>query len=248
LKYGHSVRRLAVIGFQKSGTTAFVREAQKLDFVHVHTNINGSLEVPWPLIKKLEEKTNYAGSEKNLLVHKFSAYHSIPDAINYLIDSDPNRQLIILVRNPMKILISWWNHHKNLAVNGSKLFPQHFAVIEKFFYANCSLDEYYKKRFVSFRHDVILNDLIEKIPNDRLMVVSHERLATDINHTVSAIIQRSIGNFDAVQKAELKPSIQHIGFADRNLDILDAETGTHLSEMYGRMKQAVLSSGVWHLL
>lgn len=244
----HLIRRLAVIGFQKCGTTAFIREAKKLDFVHVLTNTNGSTEVTWPLIKELEKTPPHIEGHKRLIVHKFAAYHGIPSAIDYLVESDPTRLLLIFIRDPLKILISWWNYHKSFAINGSKFFPQHFAIIEKDFYSSCSVDEYYKRRRNAFRHDIVLQDLIRRVPSERLMVVSQERLARDSSQVVNSIIQRSLGVCVDNQGEKLQPILNHSGFADKSSEIVDGEIVSSLSLMYDRMNQVVSDSDVFHLL
>ena len=177
---------IVVIGFQKCGTTAFINEIASRSNVVLFTGPNGHLEVAWPQIQVIETADSFNRYKNMILVHKFAAYYMNDVALNYLVSSNKDRHYVLFIRDLRKILVSWHKMHSSIALKG--LLKNHFAYLERDFYSNCVLRDYYFKRRNAFRHDIFFSNILKTIPVNKLIVVSQEFLAKNIKHATNLIL------------------------------------------------------------
>lgn len=197
---------------------------------------NVTHESAWPLIKSID----FGQVTENLVVHKFAAYVYNKDALEYLATEYAHATFVLLVRDPKRSLISWYKMHRQIALSGS--IKSHFAYIERDFYANCSIDEYYKK-FAKTRleYDKWFKKLISILPNKNLIVVSQSALSKSLEGIGRHITALALDKKD--REIEIPTTItQHIAVSDiAPLDI-SKETIDHLDSVYEELQHEIKRS------
>lgn len=233
---------IVIVGFPKCGTTALTARLKMFEDFDLLRTPDGSVEYRWPLIKDHQRDPNPA----RVRVHKFTAYIYNPDALKFLIEDNPNALIVLCVRNPEKVLVSWHNMHRRIANGeGNK---EHFAYINRDFYATCSLRDYYstfaKRRLRYDRHFLTLSAIV---PFQRIVVVAQERLARDLEN-VSEYLRDLARGDEPKEKAISGRETIHTGFADRSEKAVPPEIRGQLSDISERFRAAVDEMGVRHYL
>ena len=230
-------RDIIILGFPKCGTTALMRGFEADDDIETLRTPGGALEIGWPLIRELAPETG-----KELLAHKFTAYVYNREALEYLAGANPDSILVLCIRDPEKVLISWRNMHRAIARSGKN--PEHFAYKERDFYADCSIPDYYE-RFARrrLRYDMHFDNLRAIVPDSRIVVVSPERLAQDIESVVTYI--KALARGEAAQLAAPAVTAKaHKGFADTAQNVLPVAIRNELKRGRNNLSAAIEESNV----
>ncbi|WP_226582701.1 hypothetical protein [Acuticoccus sediminis] len=220
------MREIVIVGFPKCGTSALIRGFEKEDDVHVIRSPNGSVDACFP------DRTNLP--DDKLVVHKCPSYVLSRTDLEALRDQVGGADIVLCFRPLPRVLLSWHNMHRRIARNGTH--PNHFVHREPEFWANCSVDDYYRKSVHRFRVDLFFDQLTRVFPAERITVVAQERMA------------RSVGNVVKVLKgeepAEPERRRTYVGYADRTEVEIDPEILAALDETYARFLDRVAQSGV----
>lgn len=169
---------IVIIGFPKCGTSALIKVMEQDPDVDVLHTPDGAREVNWPLIRDFESARDF--DPTRIYAHKYSAYAYNEDAVRYLVGANSKSIITLCIRDLRRVLISWHHMHQTNANSGR--LKGHFSWRERDFYATCTISEYYS-RFAKakLRHDHWLNSILKRVPPDRLVVMSQERIAQDIH-------------------------------------------------------------------
>lgn len=181
---------ITVIGFPKCATTALMFTLDADPDIDVLQTPEFGMELPWPEIKK---RLAEPATGERILAHKFTAYVQNDEALGYLCENAPNTRFVLCVRDPIKLLISWHNMHRRLATTGE--FPDHFAWVERDFYATCSIEDYYARHAESWlRYDESLQKLLRIIPARQLSVLSQESMARNMDNIAATLKDAAQGD------------------------------------------------------
>lgn len=202
---------ITIIGFPKCGTTALLKEySHDSDFKLLYHSKNNKVEMIWPRIQKINVKI----LKNKIIAHKYAHYIYNLEALSYLSCRNSRGVFVVLVRNPIKTLISWHNMHRRIAT--STLWRNHGAYRERKFYASCSLDDYYYKHAEFFKYDFHLNNALSIIPNEKLVVVSQEKLSVAIDYVAHYTKSLARGNLNSQSSdTHISEKNKHFGYADR---------------------------------
>lgn len=231
-------QEIVVTGFPKCGTTALMNRFEADAEIAVLRTPEGGLEVTWPRIKELAPQL----LDAPLGAHKFTAYAYNPEALRWLMASNPDRLFVLCVRDPAKVLVSWHNMHRTIARLGQQ--PGHFAVRERDFYANCSISDYYR-HFAErpLRYHKHFNRLIRIVPIEQLVVVSQERMARGIEG-IAEWIKTLARHREAAPVTPDGPTAAHRGYADKADETVPDAIMQELREIRTQLAEAVARSGV----
>ena len=181
----------------------------------------------------------------SLLVHKFTAYAYNMRALEYLAGATPHSLLVLCVRDPARVVVSWHRMHQTIARTGRN--PAHFAWQEREFYADCSLTDYYR-RFARerLRYHRYLRDVLEVVPTSRLAVVSQERMAEGIGRIGQYL--HGLARGEAVEPpAPLSGNAKkHEGYADKAPVVLDADIEKELRGVERRLRTLIAAEVTHH--
>ncbi|MBK1724681.1 hypothetical protein CKO23_21075 [Thiocystis violacea] len=202
----------------------------------------GGIEVTWPVIRTIAP----AIALRPIVAHKFTAYVYNKEALEYLTGANSESIMVLCVRDPLRALVSWWNMHRSIARSGNN--PGHFAYKERDFYADCNIPDYYE-RFARRRlqYDRHFEAMLSIVPQQRLVVVSQERMAKDLG---------SVADYIKALARRERPSPlvtpdggkTYKGYADRADTTLPGEIQAELKGVGERLEMAVRSSGVYTCL
>jgi len=201
---------ITIIGFPKCGTTALLNKySENTDFHLLYYSKQQKYEMIWPRIKELNAKVD----ERKIITHKYAHYIYNLEALSFLTHKNPNSIFVVLVRNPLKSLISWHNMHRRIAT--SQLPRKHAAYRDKKFYANCSIEQYYNRHSNLLQYDIHLNNAISIIPKERIVVVSQEKMSSAVDYVAEYTANLARGELNKLQPdLYTSESAKHIGFAD----------------------------------
>lgn len=230
---------IVITGFPKCGTTALIRAFEVDPEIQLLKQVDGNVELAWPLIKTMD----ISPRDSKILAHKFTVYVYNQEALKYLADSNPDSVIVLCIRDPKKSLISWRRMHQVIARTEQN--KQHFAYRERDFYANCSIPDYYE-RFARRRleYDKHFKSLLAIIPKERIIVVSQERMAQDMDAVegwIKSMAKRG-GGIVASPSASKKDSYK--GYADKTDTVLDEGIRQALDKVQNRLYEMIKKSGV----
>lgn len=231
-------KEITIVGFPKCGTTALMRHFEQSPDCHVIRTSKGGYEVRWPLIRELRTTP----PADRILVHKFTGYIFNPAALEYLSAVNYKSIIVLCVRDPARVIVSWHNMHRSFALDGRP--RNHFVLKEKDFYANCSIAEYYehfaRKRL---QYDNFLHDILAIVPKERMAVVSQEKIAQDLGLVANYI--KSLAKCENFDKSVTSiKEVRHQGFADKAKVELDGEIANELQGVRERLSQLIASEVV----
>lgn len=226
---------ITIVGFPKCGTSALMRRFENDSDMRVLRTSEGALEVAWTLIRDIRP----APEPGRILVHKWTAYVYRRKAIEYLVEINPRSLLVLCVRDPARALVSWHNMHRNIARSGRN--TSHFAWKERDFYGEAALPDYYE-RYARQRlqYDRHLGTLLEVVPRERLVVVSQERMAEDIDAVALYLKALARGEATCAQVARPGSVPKHKGYADKADIVLDKAMLKELAGVQGRLQTLVV--------
>jgi hypothetical protein len=227
-------KEIVILGFPKCGTTALLSAFISDPEVEVLKPPSGGLEVQWPLIQELDK-----GHIQNckIICHKYVAYIYSTEALAYLVASNPESILTLLIRHPLKSLYSWHKMHQSIAISGR--YPNHFAYKERDFYAACSIEDYYEKfaknKLDYYKH---LKNLMAIVPPERLVVINHNNLSSNMELIVDYLKKLSGG---VKSSPVFSTEITHSGYADKiNVDELSNQLiKNELNKIYENVSETV---------
>jgi hypothetical protein len=186
---------LICAGFPRCGTTALAK------YFEMYTNVtvlkcpdtgayefNGFSEIGY------NEFYNSQLLSNTNIFHKFSGYtyiKNIASLFNSIHDIRPNTKILFMLGDQYRRLQSWHAFHKSKAIRGDD--KNHFTYLNREFYANCSLKEYYNK----FAHNRInylktLKDLDRQIKSIQLIVIKQDDLRQS-PEAVFEILSKELG-------------------------------------------------------
>lgn len=229
---------IVITGFPKCGTTALLRAFGSDAELQLIKRPDGAVELTWPLIQTMRIPPH----DGKILTHKFTAYVFNTEALTYLAEINPNSAIVLCIRDPKKSLISWHRMHQSIAKSGRQ--KQHMAYREREFYADCTISDYYE-RFARRRlkYDKHLRTLLTIVPKERIVVVSQERMAQDMD-AVSGMI-KSVAKGETVTVAPSNANKDNYkGYADKSETILDAKIERTLNRVQKRLHNVIAKSGV----
>jgi len=228
---------IVVAGFPKCGTTALMEKLDTDPEISVLRSDSGLLEVAWPQIKLMPKDLG----ESRVIAHKYVSYIFNKEALAYLAASNPDSTIVLCVRDPVKALFSWWTMHRSIARSGKN--PTHFAYLDRDFYANCSIDEYFE-RFAKkrLRYHLYFRRLLAAVSAERVIVVSQERMAQDIQSVAGYVKAVAVSDANASSKpVKIGPAYKS---ATDGIDVpLDPTTRKHLKSVWRRLLREIGSSG-----
>lgn len=234
------VKEIVISGFPKCGTTALIGQFEAVPGITVLKSEAGSTEIAWPSIrgKAVEFRDSLLG------VHKYSAYIFDAQALEWLAKTNLERHFVLCIRDLTRVLVSWHNMHRQIARNAKS--PTHFAYMERDFYADCSIPEYYK-RFARnhMQQDMYFHRFLEIVGSERITVVSQERMAREIESIASWLVAR-------VRDGEDRPLVTtgenitetHQGYAEKADIPIPREIRAELLAIQARLHKAIARSGV----
>ncbi len=207
---------ITVVGFPKCGTTALMKALEADDRVTVLRAPGGSPEIAWPMIRDLAG----TAAPGRILAHKFTAYVYNREALFHLRDATPDARIVLCIRDPRRVLVSWHNMHRRIATEGHN--TDHFAWKERDFYATCTLAAYYETYArTRLRHDSCLLDLLAIFPAGRLTVLSQDALARNMDNITASLVDAATGDLHPIPEAAT-PEDSHQGYADTaDIDLPD---------------------------
>lgn len=226
-------KQIVIVGFPKCGTSALFRSLETLDQIHALRSESGHIELPWPAIRDVTEKTP-AGKTR---LHKFPGYVYNKKAVTFLAQQKPKPLFVVCIRDPKRALVSWWNMHRNIARSDTP--SDHFAYNERAFYGTCDVDEYYK-RYAKERLDYSahLKHLASEVGRKQIVVVSQERMAQNIDVVSDFILKISKGGAPVLPDTE-PSSDPHLGFADKTDISISAHHIDELRDMQNELYKTV---------
>lgn len=138
--------------------------------------------------------------------------------------------------------MSWWNMHRAIARSEER--PGHFAYKNRNFYAHCDVGAYYE-RFarLHMNYPQHLRTAGRLLPPKRLVVVSQERMARDIDSVV--VYLKALARGEDAQLAT--PSAQaapHVSYADSTENIIPVAIRNELNDIQKMLYTAIEDSGV----
>lgn len=232
------VPEIVIAGFPKCGTTALMQHLAEDEDIDVISPPKGNgFELPWPTIKELKPEP-----KGKIIVHKFTAYVYNTEALDYLSKDNPDSVVVLCIRDPQKVIVSWRKMHSRIAQADKK--RDHFAYRERDFYASCTFQEYYDK-FAGRRlqYDRYFEQLASIVPRDRLVVVSQECLAKGMASVIEYLKARA--RREVLAPVEIDFSTEgYQGYADRAKSVLPDKIVAELEQVNIRLKDAVMHSGV----
>ncbi len=229
---------IVITGFPKCGTTALMRAFGADPELQVLKKPNGAVELTWPLIQTIKIPPH----DGKILAHKFTAYIFNEDALEYLAGINPNSAIVLCIRDPKKSLISWHRMHQSIAKSGRN--KQHLAYREREFYATCTVSEYYERYAQRrLRYDKHFRTLLSIVPKERVVVVSQERMAKDMD-AVSSLI-KSIAKGEEITTAPASDNKDNYkSYADKSGTVLDVVIERKLNRVQKRLHNMIAKSGV----
>ncbi len=229
---------IVITGFPKCGTTALMRAFDADPELQILKKPTGEVELTWPLIQTIKIPPH----DGKILAHKFTAYIFNQTALEYLAQISPNSAIVLCIRDPKKSLVSWHRMHQTIAKTGRN--KEHLAYRERDFYANCSVSDYFERYARRrLRYDKHLRSLLSIVPKERIVVVSQERMAQDMD-AVSGMI-KSVAKGETVTVAPSNANKDNYkGYADKSEMVLDAKIERTLNRVQKRLHNVIAKSGV----
>jgi hypothetical protein len=230
---------IVIIGFPKCGTSALIKVMEQDPDVDVLHTPDGGREVSWPLIRDLEGARDF--DPTRIYAHKYSAYAYNKEAMRYLVGANSKSIITLCIRDLQRVLISWHHMHQTNANSGR--LKDHFSWRERDFYATCTISDYYT-RFAKakLRHDRWLDLALKRVPPDRLVVMSQERIAQDIHGAVD-YLKALTRDRSALPPASTPASTEaHAGYADKADVELDKNIQRDLRRVQDRLQRRLRNS------
>lgn len=235
-------KEIVVLGFPKCATSALVKALSGASDTRLLRAKSGALELPFESLMDVRPQD----MTDDILIHKYAAYVYAPSSMRQLFEINPRMTAVLCYRNPVKILVSWWNMHRKIAQTGSD--PAHFAYQERAFYADCSIEDYYET-FAKPRmgYAALLARLLRFFPADRLLAVDQAAFARDPEGVRDAILEVSrTGVRTPLSETGSKTGFR--GFADTTtVDVPDAIQQA-LQADYMAFKATLRESGIFDLV
>jgi len=231
-------KEVVIVGFPKCGTTALTRSFKADEDYDLITLPNGDVEVKWPYICQVPRQV----SSQKIRAHKFTAYIFNKKALEFLAQDNPSSIIVLCIRDPKKSLVSWHNMHVDIARTGRR--KDHFAYLERDFYANCTIDKYFQHYARSrLRYDRYFERLLKNVPPERVVVISQERLALQLDDITKYLKAVACGQ-DAVLAPAPTQGVGHTSFAERAGVVLNDKISERLEAVQSRLYAAIRNSGV----
>ena len=222
------MREIVIVGFPKCGTSALLRRFAEEDDVQVLLSPTGSVDARFPDRSVIEPGKR--------VVHKYPSYILSREDLLRLRDEIDAPHLVLCYRPLPRVLLSWHNMHRRLARTGKH--PNHFVQRDPEFWANCSVDDYYRRSVHRFRIDMFFERIVRMFPAEALTVVAQERMARSLANVVKEL------KGEAAVEAE-EPA--HQGYADRADVAIDPQILGELDATFQRFLERVAQDGVRHL-
>jgi hypothetical protein len=235
-----TIPEITITGFPKCGTTALLRRFSEDAEMHVIRSTSGAYEVPWPQIRDVPQEL----PEGRIVAHKFAAYVYSRAAVQHLVARNAGSVIVLCVRDPLLSLISWHNMHR--AIARAEKPSEHFAWLERDFYADCAIDDYYH-RFarMRLRYDHYLNDLLGLVPTERLVVVSQERMARGMEPVADYLKGLARSAPVPLAEAAAGEARVHVGYGDRASEAVGEAIRAELAGVHQRLG-ALIETRVRH--
>lgn len=235
-------KEIVVLGFPKCGTTALFDNLSKDAAITTLSREDGGKEYSWPMIKEVAPHAD----DSTIRAHKFVAYAYSPEALAFLKDYNPDATFVLCVRAPKRSLFSWHRMYRSIAKRGHN--KAHLAWRERDFYENCSVSDFYD-RFAERRlqYDRHFKNVMAALPKERVVVVSQEYLARDMDGFVGAL--KNLANGQSEASVMLPPSdTGYKGAADRSKTPCPLKISNALARTQTRLYDAIKAAGVTSFL